>query len=494
MRTFSQAYTADACRKIDHRAIHALGVPGIELMHRAGRCAFGVLRESWPHARHVTVCCGAGNNAGDGFVLAGLARREGLTVQALAESVESFRGDARSAYEWMLEQGVRPTSAGSISGEVVVDALLGTGAKGPPRAEIQARIDAIRGSGRPVLAVDVPSGIDPSTGGKLTDRPVIADATATFVGVKLGLLTGEGPNCTGELRYFDLALPATAFDNIAGIPLIPIDASERCLPVRRAGAYKNQHGHVLVVAGGRGMGGAATLTSLAALRTGAGLVSVATHQSHAQAVLARCPEAMVHGASPEGPELSHLLDRASVVVVGPGLGMDTWASGMLSGCLESSKPLVLDADALNLLSKQGQQAPKGSILTPHPGEAARLLSRSPGDVQADRSASAVELSVRHTSTVALKGAGTLVANDGHLHGICAVACAALATGGSGDVLAGIIGATRANAHSPATAASLGVWLHAQAGMQAQSKAGRRAVIAGDIVKRIQPWPEESRSS
>ena len=488
MSAFSLAYTANACRRIDQAAIGELGISGIRLMHRAGAKAFETLRECWPSAQSLTIFTGSGNNAGDGFVVAGLAHSCGWSVQLVPITpFDRIRGDAKLALEWMFEQGVRAGASSECCGDVIVDAILGTGATGAIRPDVQQAINRIRTSGTPVLALDIPSGIEPSTGALLTDQPVIANVTATFVGVKLGLLTGAGPECAGDIRFFDLELPSAAYKGIEAVSLIPASQSERHMPTRTASSHKNRYGHVLVIAGGEGMGGAAALASMAALRTGAGLVSVATHPSNVSAVLAKVPEAMVRGFQSPTRDLVQLMTRATCIVIGPGLGQSSWGEDMLSRSLEAGKPLVVDADALNILAHRNWTVPQDCILTPHPGEAAKLLGTRTIGINKNRPDSAVELSSRHRCTVVLKGAGTLVAKEGRLHGVCAIACSALATAGSGDVLSGVIGAARAQDLPAVTAASLGVWLHGSAGIRAMSSANGRSVIASDIIDAIHPW-------
>ena len=456
-------------------------------MRRAGRFAADTLCARWAGTNKVGVWCGSGNNAGDGYVLAGILHNRGIKVGIRqVGNVSKLSADANVARQWMHEQGVDFSDDQCEDEDVVVDALLGTGMSGELRQDYVEAVNCINAASGHVLALDIPTGIQAGTGGVLTNQPVRADVTTTFVGRKIGLYTGAGVDHAGQVVYSDLDVPQEVHEQVQGIKIIPTCDAESALPRRTKGTHKNRLGHVLIVGGNLHTGGAAILSAEGALRTGAGLISVVTHAEHVGPILARLPEVMA-AEFQLGDDISQFFDRADVVVVGPGLGQDGWGRELLAQTLVSVKPIIMDADALNLLGKQSVDLPSDVILTPHPGEAARLLKVDANDVAQDRLRAVREISDRFKATVVLKGAGSIVARNGEIHGICDQANPALATAGSGDVLAGIIGACRAQLNDDLNAASLGVWLHVQAGIRAAQLAEGRAVAASDIAKAIRPW-------
>ena len=479
-------YSAQENRELDRRAIEGEGIPGIVLMRRAGGAAFELLRQRWPAARSLTVFCGRGNNAGDGYVIAGLARSRGLAVQLLqVTDAADLSGDAGRARDWALGEGVVIEPFGSetdITGQVVVDALLGTGIRGSVRPEFASAVERINAAGRPVLAVDLPSGLDADTGVVL-GCAVRATATATFIGVKRGLMTAAGPDHAGELTFDDLRLPEAVFsgpDAPAGVGLATLGADDLVLAPRSRDAHKGRFGHVLVVGGDHGMGGAVALAAESALRCGAGLVSAATRGIHIAAILTRTPEVMVRAVEARA-DLLPLLQRASVVVVGPGLGQEPWGEQMFDAVLECGRPLLLDADALNLLAERPQRR-EDWVLTPHPGEAARLLGCTTAEVGADRFAAAAALRERFGGAVVLKGVGSLIAGDGDL-ALAPYGNPGMASGGMGDVLSGVIGALLAQGLPPFRAARLGVCLHGAAG-DAAAAGGSVGLAASDLAPHL----------
>ena len=464
----ARVHTGAETRAFDRRAMADLSIPGIRLMLRAGRATFNILRDRWPAAASITVVCGTGNNAGDGYVVAGLAKDAGLAVQ-LVEVGDPARiaGDVRTARRFACERlGETSGDSWPCRGDVVVDALLGTGASGPLRVPCQDAAARINAAGKPVLAVDAPTGVDADTGGLLGDPPVRADLTITFVALKLGLVTGDGVDYVGDLRLDDLGIAPPA-DTEAGVR-VAAGAGLEAL-ARLPGAHKGDFGRLLIVGGDDDMGGAVLLAGEAALRAGAGSITIATRGAHRPAILARRPELMTRAIdSPADVEQS--ARSATVIVVGPGLGRGAWSRDVLGRCVAAGRPLVVDADALSILAAGDAapalgELPKGSILTPHPGEAGRLLGTDVATVQRARPASAAALSANGAVAV-LKGAGTLIAEDGALRAICLKGNPHMATPGSGDVLSGVIGALRARGLAAAEAAELGVWLHARAGDEA----------------------------
>ncbi|GEK74030.1 MULTISPECIES: NAD(P)H-hydrate dehydratase [Halomonas] len=475
-------YRAEQVRELDRRTI-AAGIAGFALMQRAAAAAFQVLREAWPEARSLSVLCGAGNNGGDGHVLAALAAAEGWTVQRVAlKPVEALTGDARLAADMATAAGVglEPWRPGlTLGGEVVVDALLGTGLAGEVRGDFREAIAAINEAERPVLAIDIPSGVHADTGAEL-GVAVKASRTVTFIGDKLGLHTGRGPALTGEVSFRSLEAPASsAADMAPAAELLHRDAIAAALPPRPLDAHKGDAGHALVLGGAPGFGGAALLAAEHAARLGAGKVSLATAPEHVTASLVRRPEVMVHGVR-GAADLGELPGHADVLVVGPGLGQGSWGQAMLQAALDAGRPLVVDADALNLLaSRFGGLTRDDWLLTPHPGEAGRLLGTSAAEVEADRPAAAAELQRRYGGTVVLKGAGSLIAGPSGL-AVCPYGNPGMASGGMGDALSGILGALLAQGLDGESAARVGVMVHALAADEAAAAGGQRGLLAGDL--------------
>ena len=476
-------YTAAQVRGFDRRATDEFGVPGYELMTRAARATLDALLSAWPESHSLTVLCGTGNNGGDGFTLARLARERGLGVRVVSLGyTAALRGDAQRAWQDYARGGGRLTqwTPAALDSDVVVDALFGTGLGREIEDPARSMIAAVNACGRPVLAMDVPSGLDSDTG-HAHGIAVHADLTVTYVAHKVGCHIGPDIGCVGRLVLDDLELPPAVFAGVTPRLRILDDLVMReALPPRARDAHKGRHGHVLVVGGGKGMPGAALLAGEAALRTGAGLVTLAVHPSNA-AVVAHRPELMCVAAS-TGAELAGALERATVVAVGPGLGQAPWSAEMLRVVLESGKPLVVDADALNLLASMQMQRADW-VLTPHPGEAARLLGTTVEEVQADRLAAARELQSRYGGTIVLKGAGSIVWPDHGPPAICRNGNPGMATGGMGDVLTGVIAALIAQRCAPGLAAAAGVYAHALAGDRA-ARGGQRGLIAGDVIAEL----------
>lgn len=480
-------YTAAQTREIDRSIIEDHHISGSELMSRAAKAALDILVKTWPQTKHIIVLCGAGNNGGDGYVIAALAaqRRIPVTVIYVADP-DKLQGDARTAYEFARREGVimQPLQESQGFSGVVVDAMLGTGLKGEVREPFQQTIEWVNKSGLPVLAVDIPSGLCADTGRAL-GVAVKADVTVSFIGLKQGLLTGRGPALTGELLFADLDVPVEVFrSQIANVERLQLSRLLKQLPDRDGDAHKGNFGHVMVIGGDSGFAGAAAMAGEASARMGAGLTSVATRPEHVSAIIARRPELMVLGVS-SGQELEAFLDRPSVLVLGPGLGHTPWSEQMLKQAVSSGLPMVLDADGLNLLA-EGRVIPNTSqrdnwILTPHPGEAARLLGCTTAEIQKDRFASAQQLQKRFGGTVLLKGAGTVIAAaDGSLS-VANVGNPGMASGGMGDVLSGVIGGLLAQGLEPCAATKLAVCLHGTAADLAADENGQRGLLATDLL-------------
>ena len=476
----SKLYSVAEVRGLDAAAI-ASGIPGLSLMQRAGEAAWAMLLRRWPHAAHVAVACGPGNNGGDGYVLAAAARRAGCRVTLLeVGNVDKAGSDARACRSAALADGVVAGGelAAFATADVLVDALLGIGLRTAPAGEFATTIEAMNASPAPVLSLDVPSGLDADTG-HAPGAVVQATATLTFIGLKRGLFTGQAPDCVGALEFDDLAVPGAVFESAmpAGERLV-LPWVRRWLVPRRRTAHKGDAGHVLVVGGTPGFAGAARMAAEAALRTGAGLVSVAVPGASVPGVGAGRPELMVHAVETPA-DLWPLLGKASVVAIGPGLGQGAWGRSMLAAVLGTRLPLVLDADALNLLASDPLRR-DGWCLTPHPGEAGRLLGVSTAEVGANRFEAARAMAGRFGGTIVLKGAGTLVTEGDGIDVVCA-GNPGMASGGMGDVLTGIIAALAAQRLPLPHAARLGAVLHATAADRAALADGERGLLATDLL-------------
>ena len=487
-REVDKLFTAQESRELDRMTIADHGVPGIVLMKRAGLAAFDALTATFDACTSITVVCGKGNNAGDGYIVAGLARESGMRVELLQlGDPAGLQGDAATARDWALGSGVdirRLDEAApqvEIGGEVVVDALLGTGITGEIRAGFAKAVDAINAAGRPVVAIDIPSGLDADTGAVL-GKAVCADLTVTFIGPKRGLYTGAGVDRVGRVVYAPIGVPREVLDSIDGVPVARWSDWSRRLPERSRGAHKHLSGHVLVVGGDHGMGGAALMAGEAALRVGAGLVSVATRADHVSGFLSRRPELMVRGVDNEA-QLTPLLDAATVVALGPGLGSDTWGERLFDAVLAAGRPTVVDADGLNRLAERQSTLPAQCIITPHPGEAGRLLGSSSAEVQHDRFAAAAALSSRFGAATILKGAGSLITDAGATW-LCGHGNPAMASAGMGDVLTGVVAGLHAQARDTTIAAVAGACLHAAAGDQAATRDGARGLVATDVTAEL----------
>lgn len=467
-------FTTAQVRALDRAAIDG-GIAGIVLMERAAAAALAELRRRWPGARSLGVLCGPGNNGGDGFMLAALARAAGLRADVLALGGHPA-GDAALARErWLREGGqLAPATDPLPVAEVYVDALFGSGLNRAPTGDAARWIGALNAQARPVLALDVPSGLDSDTGAAF--QPAVrAMATVCFVGWTRGLFTSRGPDLCGDRVLATLEIPAAVTDTQAADATLLVP---QALPRRVRDGHKGRYGHVLVVGGDLGMGGAVRMCGEAAARVGAGLVSLATREANVGAILAARPELMPHGVHVPR-NLDALLARADVLALGPGLGQDDWGIGLWQAALDAGKPVVLDADGLNLLSARTRTLPERCVLTPHPGEAARLLGTTTAAVQADRFAAARTLATTFRAVAVLKGAGSLIADvDGRV-AVCPWGNPGMASGGMGDVLTGVIAGLLAQRLAPWDAACLGVGLHARAGDLA-ARAGERGLLASDL--------------
>ncbi len=474
-------YDADQVRELERAAI-AGGIESYSLMQRAGAACWALIcAEGIPASLVVVV--GNGNNGGDGYEIACLSRKVQVPVRLFSIGEQLPVGDAAIARRAWLAMGgeIEALPSELPASEWVVDAVFGIGLSRPPAgasAQAIVVINAAAVAGAKVLAVDVPSGLDATSGRAYADC-VRADLTLSFIGNKIGLWTGDAAEHCGRRVHDSLAIPAALFAGQAPRARLLTRACLRRLQRRPRNAHKGLSGHVLVVGGNLGMAGAVLLAGLAALRAGAGLVSVATRAEHAAMLVAAQPELMVHGVS-SPDDLRNLVARASVIALGPGLGQDEWARALFAHAMSCGKPLVVDADALNLLARVPQRR-EDWVLTPHPGEAARLLGCTNAEVQADRRTSYATLQSRYGGAIVLKGAGTLVSAEPVA--VCAHGNPGMAVAGMGDALTGVIAAFMAQGLSPTVAAQCGVVAHAVAADIAAAD-GERGMLPGDVIKAL----------
>ncbi len=479
-------FTAANVRELDRIAIEDHNIPGLTLMQRAGTAAFELLCDTWSDAKKIVVVCGFGNNAGDGYVLAKLAYYAELVVDVFQfGDVTRLKGDAKTSYEEYIKTGQTIFSNSNVDFkqyDLVVDALLGTGLDREVTGEFKRLIDRINQSTRPVLALDIPSGLNADTGQPL-GAAIVADKTISFIGMKQGLFTGMAADHVGEMSFSDLQVPESVYQSDVQPSSSWIDYQQlkQFLLPRKRTAHKGDFGHVLMIGGDHGYMGACRMAAEAAARTGAGLVSVATRASHAAVLSTGRPELMVQGVESYA-DLVPLLKKATVLAIGPGLGQGEWAIELFSRIHESTIPQLIDADGLNLLANNHSHSDH-RILTPHPGEAARLLNCSTDDIQRDRFDAARQLQQRYGGVVVLKGTGTLIVDTDCKVFICSDGNPGMATGGMGDVLTGIIAGLLAQGYSANDAAKLGACLHAAAADSA-AKSGERGLLATDLMSFI----------
>lgn len=474
-------YDVAAVRAIESRATEALG-DEFALMQRAGVAAWRELLAHWPQARRIAVACGPGNNGGDGYVLARHARESGREVRVLQLQSPRTHPAQRACEEFMQAGGGIESGLSALAeSDLVVDALFGIGLARAPEGDAAVWIEAINACGHPVFAIDVPSGVDADTG-SVPGIAIHATHTLECIASKAGLRTGAALDHVGALSLATLDVPASAFDKIEPTAeWLDADWLAGFLPKRQRDSHKGDNGRVLCIGGDHGMGGAVLLCAEAALRSGAGLVRVATREAHVAPLLARCPEAMSIGIE-DSPTFASMLEQPAVLALGPGLGQGEWGSALFSAAISAGKPLVADADALNLLAQSPRVLPN-AILTPHPGEAARLLGCSNADIQRDRIVAAKQLAERFDAVVALKGAGSVVAASKRIPRIIGAGNPGMAVGGMGDVLTGVIAALRAQGLDAFDAASAGALLHAVAGDVA-AQDGERGLLPRDVIARL----------
>ncbi|MBI2160333.1 MAG: NAD(P)H-hydrate dehydratase [Candidatus Rokubacteria bacterium] len=501
-------FTAEEMRRLDRRAVTELGVPGAMLMENAGRGAAEAIRALIEEVKaprqgaRVVVVCGKGGNGGDGFVVARWLKKWGARPEVLlAFPEDEIEGDAGEKLRELKRSGVRPwlvesePAAAEALGraDVIVDALLGTGSRGAPEGRVARLIELINASDRPVVALDIPSGVS-ADGGPPPGPAVGATLTLTFAGWKRGLVAGPGAELAGEVEVVPIGIAAE--EVLRGVTTFVLEAEDVAghFPPRPRDAHKGSYGHLLIVAGSLGKTGAAALAARAAMRSGAGLVTVATPASQQPVVAGLVLEAMTE-ALPETPAhtlalkarevVAELALRRDAVALGPGIGLDEETQTVARGLVqEVPKPMAVDADALSALVGHLdilRDAPAARCLTPHPGEMARMLGAAAGDVQRDRVGAVRDFATRYRVHVVLKGAWSALGDpDGRVF-VNPTGNPGMASGGTGDVLTGMLGAFLARGLTPAAALQSAVFLHGLAGDIATEGAGEESLIASDVI-------------
>jgi len=481
-------YTAEQVRRIDYTAIHELGIAGYELMCRAGAAVVANARQHYPSAKCWLVMCGGGNNGGDGYVVARLAKRAGINTHVCSMvDPGKLKGDAAQAHADWIAVGGQVTQwpeSPAIACDLVFDALLGTGIDREVGGRFRDAIEWLNGLDCPILAIDIASGINADTG-CVMGCAVRADSSVTFVGRKRGMYTADGPDYCGPVAFDNLGIPEQAADQHSQAAGLLLDGAclRTLIKPRRRNSHKGSYGHVYAIGGVKGMSGAIRLCGEAALRSGAGLVTLGTDPAHAGILNLNRPELMVKSIDADNNWIAGIGENA-VIALGPGLGSTAWSKLLFHECLANQATMVIDADGLNLLSKQSQQSRllcDNGVLTPHPAEASRLLGCSVSDIQRDRVGMALKLASRYDASVVLKGCGTVVADQTGRYAICPMGNPGMATAGSGDVLTGIIAALLAQGLTCYDAACAGVAVHAMAGDLAARDVGEISMIAGDII-------------
>ena len=482
-------YSANTVRKIDQLAISELNNNAIKLMNRAGMAAFDELVQAFGQPSLITVFCGTGNNAGDGYILSARAAQKCIPVQVVELSkTEKFSDETLRARQYAIDNNARLIDFDpdlDIQQGVIVDCLLGIGYKGQLRQPYDQAIALINAAELPVLSMDIPSGLNPDTGA-VEDNAVTADLTVTFVAAKQGLFTGKGPALCGEVIYHSLDISEQLFDQFQpSAKLSDLFELLELLPHFVGDEYKNQRGHCMIIGGDHGYGGAASMAAEASLRVGSGLTSVATQPQHVSSILARCPEIMACGVI-SGQQLEPWLEKPSVLVVGPGLGRSAWSEQLLQKAVASGLPMVLDADALNILAdgRVVKATDHAWVLTPHAAEAARLLNVSVAEVEANRFSAVRQIQQKYNAVVILKGPGSLIAADNQITKICPYGNPGMATAGMGDLLSGIIGGLIAQGLSLQDAAELGCCLHSAAADKLVDDSGYRGIAATDVLPHL----------
>lgn len=481
-------YRVEQLQQGEKQAAESCAMTMTQLMSAAGKAVFNQLQAHFPAPAHIAVCCGEGNNGGDGYIVARLAQEAGYQVEVFAlkpnvnlpDPIESDAHKARAAWR---EQGGSEKALLDCSPErfdLVVDALFGIGLNRALEGDSVSWVQRMNASSTPVLSIDTPSGLN-ADNGHAPGAAIRARLTISLVAYKRGLFTGKAQDHTGKLLLEDLGIGNTFYQQNEP-DWFKVDAERvmSWLPARTRSTHKGEQGHVLIVGGQPGMSGAVILAMKSALRAGVGKVSVACHPDVQAVIAAAQPEAMVNAIRDENT-LQPLLQQASAVALGPGLGQSRWSHDVFSEVMKTDVLKVIDADGLNLLASYPVQSPK-MLLTPHPGEAARLLQTTTDVIESDRFAATIKLREKYGAQVLLKGAGSLLVTD---RGNCLIdrGSPAMASGGMGDLLTGVVAALLAQRMALAQALIAGAFWHAVAGEKA-GKDGERGTIASDLLPYI----------
>ncbi len=492
-------YNVSSVVQLEQIAINQFAIPAYTLMKRAGNAVFNIIKNKYPQCKNILILCGAGNNAGDGYVVASLAQQAGFNVRviSLINPLE-LKNEALLAYQDWLSVGEN-TVAGNVeinNVDIIVDALLGTGLAREVVGKWAQWIAAVNDSTLPVISIDIPSGLLADTG-VISGQAIQADITVTFVGLKQGMFTAQAKDVCGEILFNDLAIPEEVFNRVAKDAYLINATNYALLPERKASSHKGCFGHVLIVGGNEGMPGAVILAATAALRAGAGLLTIITVAKNVEAISLAVPEAMIKTCDMASVSMlfaENFINTVTHIAVGMGLGQDDWSLTLLKHCAQLNKPILVDADALNLLAMHDIVINTELVLTPHPGEAARLLSQkkqeasqlSSADIQSNRfhviRALHKLFNNANPCVVVLKGSGTLLF-DGQSMKVCNLGNAAMAAPGMGDVLSGILIALMAQGIHCTDAAELAVCLHASAAILI-SRNKTRGLLASDVVKAL----------
>lgn len=481
-----ELYTAEQTRELDRIVIEQHHIPAAKLMARAGAAALESIKNFWPQAERILVVCGSGNNGGDGYELARQALLNDYRVSVYEVGrVDKMSDETLAAREALQAVGNEPHRfEGSLPAtDVLVDALFGTGLDREVTGLFADAIRAINETKRtPVLSLDIPSGIHANTGSALGEA-VKASVTISFLGLNKGLFTGDGPNYCGEVCFDSLQVPSSVYKEFTPIARrVSLEDDAADLAPRERTGHKGLYGHLLIIGGDHGMPGAAHVAAEAGARVGSGLISIATRSTHGPTLNLTRPELMCHGVE-HASDLDPLLQKANALTLGPGLGQSNWSQSLFRKAIESDLPMVVDADALNMLSQDPQQRANW-ILTPHPGEAARLLGCSSKDIQADRFEAVRQLHARYGGVIVLKGSGTLIYDGQPPTRLSTWGNPGMASGGMGDALSGIIGGLLAQHFSLMDAACIGVTLHGMAADKAAEQDGERGMLAMDLMPHL----------
>ncbi len=473
-------HTCSQSQSLDRIVTQEWGISGFELMTRAGTGAFRECQRKWPEIRAVNVLCGSGNNGGDGYILASSALSRGYSAKVFCAS-EPKTESARQARDEFVDRRGQVFSLISFDGcrdnELVVDALFGSGLSRDIKYPYQQAVESINAQRSPVLALDMPSGVNGDTGAVLGSA-VCADLTVTFISVKAGLLMGAGKQLAGQLVLDRLGVPDDAYLQVdrAASQICPAELTQ-IAPRRSTDAHKYDAGKVTIVGGAATMQGAALMAAKAAYCTGAGLVSVVMPTPAAAQYVAWLPEARIFDGTDQDTAKA-LISQSSAAGIGPGMGLSDWTREIVEWIAHEKLPMAVDADALGVLAQCNLHSPCW-VLTPHHGEAARLLGCSSADVRSDRLGAARQIAAQYGGVCILKGAGSVVC-DGENLWICDRGNAGMATAGMGDVLTGAVSALLAQGLAPAAAARMAVWLHASAGDDCAAQSGAVGMIATNL--------------